>query len=959
MERTDGLVSEVAIVGLGPWGLCALERVIDASRRSPRPVVVHVVEPGRPGGGMFSQGQPGYMVLNTPCGQHSMYPFPEEVGPARLGMGFYEWAAERGYRWQGLDCRPGPEGVPVSPHDFLPRRVMGEYLEWFYQVLCAEAPAHLRVQHHPTTAVDIEATPGGQERVYLADGTQLLVDNVVLTTGHMPPDAAPGVMGALSTRPYPMEPYLEATGPHEKVAIEGLGLVALDVLTALTIGLGGRYTEAGEGKLVYQASGREPMIYMFSRSGYPYCAKSFGAADPLGDYQPAIYTMEAVARLKRPGTDGRPAQIDARRQLLPLVFAEMELRYYTCAAHNEEGPEAARAVHHRLVSAWSAGAWAQERVAAAARYGPFDASDHFFVGQGRHYGDDQDYQGQVYAEIEADAREALVPAGASPVKAALETLRALRDTLRLAIEFKGLTLASHLDFVANMQSRFARLVAGPPVFRSQQMLALMDAGILRLPFGPGPEVKPQADGRFSVRSTQLQNAHEVVVDRLVRAHLDLPSVGRTGSPLLVNLAARGRARPLQFNGTPVGSIDIDEQFHPIASDGRAQRRLWVFGVLSEGARYFTLYIPSPKSRSRAFVDAEVCARAVTGAPERAPAPAALSPAAGAGLYIMPGRPVGLGPDGDEGVRPVRIALVNNMPDGAFEETERQFLSLASAGPPSGTVSFERYTLPGIGRGPEVQRIIERDYRALAELYADPPDALLITGAEPKRAELTEELFWPALRRLLRWAGTEVPSALVSCLSAHAALWAFDALPRRLLLQKCSGVFVQVVEEEHPLAAGVSRFAVPHSRFNEVPLPALEAAGYQVVSRSVDGSWTVAVAERDMCQFVLLQGHPEYQPLTLLREYRRDVRNYMLGSQGSYPHMPTGYLDAEGMDALSRFQAEVSWRRRDPAFMGHFPFELAAQHVRADWEQPARALMGNWLQSVRQRVGLPTYSQAGA
>jgi methylaspartate mutase epsilon subunit len=68
---------------------------------------------------------------------------------------------------------------------------------------------------------------------------------------------------------------------------------------------------------------------------------------------------------------------------------------------------------------------------------------------------------------------------------ALETLRALRDTLRMAIEFRGLTLSSHLDFVANLQSRFARLVAGPPVFRSHQLLALVDAGILKLPFDRG------------------------------------------------------------------------------------------------------------------------------------------------------------------------------------------------------------------------------------------------------------------------------------------------------------------------------------------------------------------------------------------------------------------------------------------------------------------------------------------
>ncbi len=90
----DALI-EVAIIGLGSWGLCALERIIDAGRRVPsRAISVHVVEPGRPGGGLYSHAGPDYLILNTPCGQHSMYPDPERVGEDRLGKSFYEWVVE-------------------------------------------------------------------------------------------------------------------------------------------------------------------------------------------------------------------------------------------------------------------------------------------------------------------------------------------------------------------------------------------------------------------------------------------------------------------------------------------------------------------------------------------------------------------------------------------------------------------------------------------------------------------------------------------------------------------------------------------------------------------------------------------------------------------------------------------------------------------------------------------------
>ncbi len=378
-----------------------------------------------------------------------------------------------------------------------------------------------------------------------------------------------GTSGALATSPYPIEGYLAATGPDEKVAIEGMGLVALDVITALTIGLGGRYTEAGDGTLVYHPSGREPSLYLFSRSGYPYCAKSFGASDPMGDYQPAICTIEAVAALKE-HADGTKRHIDARRELLPLVFAEMELCYYITAARQAHGPRAAEGVRQALVEAWASGTFGAACSRLAAEHGEFSAEAHLFAGKDAHFDGAEDYQSKVYSTVHADLREALVVGGASPIKAALETLRALRDTLRLAVEFKGLTLTSHVDFQPNMHSRFSRLVAGPPAFRSQQLLALIDAGLLNLPFGPSPEVVAADNGRVLVRSTRLEQPFEIVVDRLVRAHLDLPSITRS-----VNLAAHqpgppGPAGPLDFDGTPVGSIDLTEDFHPV--DVLGQRR---------------------------------------------------------------------------------------------------------------------------------------------------------------------------------------------------------------------------------------------------------------------------------------------------------------------------------------------------------------------------------------------------
>jgi hypothetical protein len=239
-----------------------------------------------------------------------------------------------------------------------------------------------------------------------------------------------------------------------------------------------------------------------------------------------------------------------------------------------------------------------------ARYGRFDPASHIFAGAGNHYVSARDYQAQVYEMVEADLDEALTEGG-SPVKAAQEVMRILRDQLRSVLEFGGLSLESYIDFQSNVRGRINRLEAGPPPLRSQQLLGLLDAGVVRIPFGPNPEVSA-ADGRVALRSTQLDQLSAATVHGIVRGHLDLPSLSRSVSPLLNRLYAKGRLTQLSYGNTAVGSVAINEAFHPYDAEGRLQPNLSLLGVLTEGVRYFTHYLPSPRSRLRAVVDAQAC-----------------------------------------------------------------------------------------------------------------------------------------------------------------------------------------------------------------------------------------------------------------------------------------------------------------------------------------------------------------
>jgi uncharacterized NAD(P)/FAD-binding protein YdhS len=604
--RTDTI--DLAIIGLGSWGMCVLERAVARARRVDTPVRVHVIEPGALGGGIYAMGQPDYLVLNNPCGQLSLYASPDgEQAPANA-VGLFEWAVQSGYQWVGHECRITTTGRPIVATDYLPRRLMGEYLVWFYESLVTNAPPNMEVVRHYASAVDITSV-GGREAVALDNGRTLCVNHVILTSGHTwNEESVASDSSVRFLRPYPVEYFDEPVPPGAPVAIAGMGLVGFDLLTAMTVGRGGTFEELGD-RLRYVPSGKEPLIYLYSRSGIPYCAKSAHGVDPYGNYRPVVCTPEAIAGLTNPGGSPERHQVDFRGDLLPLLFAEMQARYLTHSAFLKGGTPEEDEVRRHLARASSGGYFATAVEGFEPVYGRFDPADHLFAGSGRTYASAEDYQTQVYDMVETDLEEALFPGG-SPVKAALEVLRILRDQLRLVIEFGGLNLESYLDFQANVRGRINRMEAGPPPLRSQQLLALMDAGVVRAPLGPNPVLVPEPDGRVTLRSTQLAEETTVTVNGVIRGHLDLPSLARSSSPLLTRMYAEGRLSQMTYGDTAVGSVAVSEEFHPYDACGRVQPHLSLLGVLTEGTRYFTHYIPSPRSRIRAVLDARECVDAV-------------------------------------------------------------------------------------------------------------------------------------------------------------------------------------------------------------------------------------------------------------------------------------------------------------------------------------------------------------
>jgi homoserine O-succinyltransferase len=258
-----------------------------------------------------------------------------------------------------------------------------------------------------------------------------------------------------------------------------------------------------------------------------------------------------------------------------------------------------------------------------------------------------------------------------------------------------------------------------------------------------------------------------------------------------------------------------------------------------------------------------------------------------------------------------IGLVNNMPDAALQATERQFTRLLEAAAGDGLIRLHCFSLPSVARSQPAKGRVDKQYTDIAELGRLHIDGLIVTGAEPNAATLPEEPFWRDLTGIIDWAATNTRSTIWSCLAAHAAVLHLDGIERQRLPAKCSGVYDCAKVADHWLTEDIaSPLRVSHSRLNALRRNDLAAHGYHVLTESPEAGIDIFAKELGS-HFIFFHGHPEYEPLSLQREYLRDITRFLSGERDTYPAFPAGYFDTETEIKLAGFQKRASAERKLP------------------------------------------------
>lgn len=638
---------EVCVVGAGPRGLSVVERLCANERAAPShaSVIVHVVDPSAPGAGtVWRAEQSRHLLMNTVSSQITVYTDDSAGigGPIEPGPSLYQWA--RSLVAQGHhDPATLDEAKRLGENSYPTRAFYGTYLHDCFRRVVAGAPPHVTIEVHGSQAVamaDTHGVPGGPQGIRLADGTRLNeLDAVVLAQGHVPArltarEARTASLARIHHLTYitpanPADVDLSEIRPGQDVLLRGLGLNFFDHMALFTAARGGRFVRDGE-RLVYLPSGREPRLHAFSRRGVPYQARGENEKGAYGRYFPKLLTPRYIGELReRTLVDGG---VRFGTHLWPLIQREVESVYYgTLLASRGRGTERDAFVERYLalppdglpddlLDEYGVEApvrWDWARLAQPTATAVFT--------------DRADFQTWLVRYLAQDVVEARAGNLSGPLKAALDVLRDLRNEIRLAVDHGGLEGNSHRDDLEGWYTPLnAFLSIGPPVSRIEEMIALIEAGVL-IVLGPGTQVRIDTTNGAFVAHSDVVPGPPIRTTALIEARLPEPDLRRTEDPLLRHLLDTDQCLSYRIPGTngteyQTGGLAVTERpYRLLDGQGRAHPRRFAYGVPTESVHWVTAAGIRPGVDSVTLADSDAIARALLRLPPIAHVPVELRP----------------------------------------------------------------------------------------------------------------------------------------------------------------------------------------------------------------------------------------------------------------------------------------------------------------------------------------------
>lgn len=262
------------------------------------------------------------------------------------------------------------------------------------------------------------------------------------------------------------------------------------------------------------------------------------------------------------------------------------------------------------------------------------------------------------------------------------------------------------------------------------------------------------------------------------------------------------------------------------------------------------------------------------------------------------------------IRPLRIALLNLMPNKI--RTETQIARLIGATPLQVEMTLVRVS--GHKSKNTAEEHLISFYKTWDEIKHEKFDGFIITGAPIELLKFEDVDYWNELQQIFEWTRTHVHSTFNICWGAMAAAYHFHGIPKYDLQQKAFGVYRhRNLDPTSPYLSGFSDdFQIPVSRWTEMRTSDIEQhAGLQLLMDS-DDTGPCLISEKEGKRLYIFN-HIEYDSSSLKEEYDRDVAN---GTPIEVPH-------------------------------NYYPSDDPAQDPQNRWRSHAHLLFGNWINQIYQ------------
>ena len=233
------------------------------------------------------------------------------------------------------------------------------------------------------------------------------------------------------------------------------------------------------------------------------------------------------------------------------------------------------------------------------------------------------------------------------------------------------------------------------------------------------------------------------------------------------------------------------------------------------------------------------------------------------------------------IRPLEILILNLMP--IKEDTETQLLRALSNTPLQVDCTFLMLS-SHISKNTSASHL-NKFYVTFEEIRRKRYDGMIITGAPVENLPYEEVSYWGELTKIMEWSKTHVTSTLHICWGAQAGLYYHYGIPKYQRGHKLSGIYLhRLLDRKIPLVRSLDDyFYCPHSRYTEVLEEDIRRKQELTILAKSKEAGVFLVMNRDGSQ-IFMQGHPEYDRMTLNGEYHRDLQ------KGLNPEVPCNYYE---------------------------------------------------------------------